>query len=542
MRRIWEYRGLVFVLAVCVIMGGMMIVMMNMKLEGNFKIVDIAGDRKALDDVMITGEVRDKYHKEIFTLRNNKSHNQIQYLTKEEHIYTPDRFDKQVELVQDGKRYFEILAKPVFVANEDTKLKKVSEDGGYDFSFIKLNSGLEVTSRMLDYRTISNDIDVRYETYQGKKFSVMQNLHYKLDDEGRDYRIGEVMFSTELIFNNDLEAKIKEQTILDKRNNKTYPIDQYLYYEYGSVGDERSYQSFSDENNGITRIGDDIYCVPLVDERFSGIDAIYHIDEFYEYPSWKVEYGTEEMEIASSTNERGKCTPIYRFDLNETPAQVIGLEGVGKQLVLILSNDDKIHLRSISTEGEVQDEYIISNCLLDRIDRYEATASRGSLAIWLDCYSDKGILVTVEIDEKGKFKTVQVIDDISEHLHGRIPSGAWAIGGKAFVVYKDWRDRDCYMKKPECEQYSASSMENVLSGDDNVKDLWLRDHWSYEWVLEPVTYIGVYCEGEEIYRGEIEIGSLPDWIYDEIKEEGAVNIIRELDVNGIEIRREGEER
>jgi hypothetical protein len=342
---------------------------------------NITGDPSVLNDVTITGVLKDKYHGMQFEINDGKVRKSFNFHEHKKDIETdPDEIVYANSLLYNGRTYIYELDYSISPdANVSLhKTEEGSKEDGYYYRTITTKADLlDIYARITSVNFGGN----------GDK----AHLYFKMDtDITLKGDAGEFEFSkTYRIDPSNPEAH-------EKLNSNTVEVGSNIHL----------YRSSTRYAHGLVQMDGTIYFTVITTHQYSGTNGIYAIEKFSTI--WESMY-------SGQNKTTGNARTVTTFSLNDHNTAVLGLEAVDGKLVLIMSIDNVLTLRAYDPlDGRLIGELAITEINnAETLEDYREYID-GSILI----LAFKDTIVSVEIGDDIELRHwVQGIDHKNEYLY-----------------------------------------------------------------------------------------------------------------------------
>lgn len=452
----------------------------------------LEGDRSALDDVLITGELSDGCYATPFNIQKGILSYTTSYIThaNQDHRYS-------------------LASLPVYDSFKATLYDTYSFYMNPIFASSKYNNGqiLDIvptdTFYANDFSSLDNDS--KYLTVTQKADAV--NLHMALNISNFrskfDFttpKITNFENGNNVCFDTGISIKRPTADILLEENYlcpdiNAVPTDNVLP-KHAILKDQEYTLPFNMNNlsSGMTVINDTAYFIPPVSSAFSGTASLYRIETF----APRTFYLLNEESLLDSL---GTVIPIYNVNLDAHDTSILGLENVNDYLVLILMRDNQLVFQTINPiNGLFISETATGPLALSNKNYdYIPFITANSLSLILNGGSSHSLLMGISIDANGQITAISsVISNDNESLSHR-SSFLSFINNKLFLFEPTWDSKTFYGPTYVVASTNNEQVETTTSRTVIVED--------YSLVLS------VYEDDALLYKGKFITDSFEDSVF-----------------------------
>lgn len=267
--------------------------------DNPFTLETIYGDERALEGITFNGYLSDMYHNQYFTLENGELSSQFNYYDTGDDLLTYEPLFAS-NLIVDDKEYsyfynFENSSENIYYT--DPIPSKYSSNTLEESMFSdEVCLKISVSTRMRDYLSMSEDIDFMPSLILKSATPIFEFYRPIYEDDN----------STSHNPSNFHDRCEVDCALLNSTSSALTYLDGYTYFTIPTTPD------------------------------FSGENGIYRIDQYNSFGR------------LSDPNLQ-KITPLMTFSLDEHNLDIIGIEGLNKQIILILVENGIFTLKSYDT-------------------------------------------------------------------------------------------------------------------------------------------------------------------------------------------------
>jgi len=280
-----------------------------------FYLKDIKGDRSALNDIIITGVLQDRFHGQYFEIKEGKVHHRFKY------------YDNSSDFIEDYDNYFGGIRSGDLVYWFQNSYE-IAPDADTKTTISKRNTYGEL---VIEERTISTN-----------KVEVITKIKVMHKDSMKNIDKDSFSIDTGIIIEgNGFEHEISE-TVEKLPDGTEYTVSR-------SSAIKKLPINGNNLSNCMALMDNKLYFVVPTTKKCSGENGIFVVDEFE--PWWMVSFDENGKE-----RKLGKGRKIVKLDLSKQNIDILGLETVNEQLVLVMMVDNILTLKTYDREGNFIDE------------------------------------------------------------------------------------------------------------------------------------------------------------------------------------------
>jgi len=341
-------------------------------------IKDIAGDPSVLDDVVITGVLKDGFHGQRFEISGRRIDRDFIY-----HEHSRDNETDPAGLVYANSLYLNGLT---YI---------------YELNSI-LSPDADISYSREEEQNETDGQYYRIERKKGNKLDIYANITVINFQGGNDDTPKFFKMNTGIkLEGDDGEFEISKKYRIDPGNpeapGNSHPVEDRSYIDLPRPASRLA--------QGLVQMNGRIYFTVLTTRDYSGTNGIYAIDRYSSM--WEM--------AGLNPKETGSASTVTNFSLNDHDTAVLGLEAAEGKLILIMSINNVLTLRAYNPEdGSLAGELAVTGIKeADSLEDYLEFIDGNTLNL---AFKDTIVSVGIEEDNISLKHLVQGIDFNNEYL------------------------------------------------------------------------------------------------------------------------------